>query len=181
MDGAPHATQRSFETRLLLVLAGILVAGLLGLSLIRLHEETVSFDLSSGDLRLDRYLCGFQYASEPVEAYLGWLATLEPTPRPARWIAISERHDGSLLRRPHYQRRIGQVYLDACVMAQAIHGRDLPRLRQTIRAICAADGERIWPLRQDLREEYERRRQLRRPVDRRPAAGNTAAWPPATR
>lgn len=181
MDAAPRAAQRSFETRLLLVLAGILVAGLLGLSLIRLHEEIVSFDLSSGDLRLDRYVCGFQYASEPVEGYLGWIATMEPTPQPARWIAISERHDGSLLRGPHYQRRIGQVYLDACVMAQAIHGRDLPRLRQTLRAICTADSERIWPLRQGLREEFERRRQPLRPVDRRPAAGNKPAWPPATR
>lgn len=181
MDGVPRQARRSFETRLLLVLAGILVAGLLGISLIRLHEETVAFDLSSGDLRLDRYVCGFQYASEPVETYLGWIATLEPAPRPARWIAISERHDGSLLRRPYYQRRIGQVYLDACVMAQAIHGRDLPRLRHTIRAICAADSQRIWPLRQGLREEFERRRQRMQAVDRRPAAGNKPAWPPATR
>jgi hypothetical protein len=181
MDGAPRPTRRSFETRLLFILAGIFMAGLLGISLIRLHEETVSFNLSSGDLRLDRYLCGFQYASEPVEAYLGWLATLEPTPRPARWMVLSERHDGSLLRRPHYQRRIGQVYLDACVMAQANHSRDLPRLRQTVRAICAADSERIWALRQGLREEFERRRQVLRPVDRRPTAGNTPAWPPATR
>lgn len=181
MDGAPRPTRRSFETRLLLIFAGIFVAGLLGISLIRLHEETISFDLSSGELRLDRYLCGFQYASEPVEAYLSWIATLEPTPRPPNWIAISERHDGSLLRRPRYQRRIGQVYLDACVMAQAIHGRDLPGLRQTIRAISAADSERIWPLRQSLREEFERRRQRTQAVDRRPAAVNKPAWPPATR
>jgi hypothetical protein len=181
MDGASRPARRSFETRLLLILAGILVAGLLGISMIRLHEETVSFDLSSGDLRLDRYLCGFQYASEPIEAYLGWIATLEPTPRAPRWIAIDERHDGSLLRPPRHQRRVGQVYLDACVMAQAVHGRDLLCLRQTIRAIAAADSERIWPLRQGLREEYERQRRIARPVDRRPAAGNTTAWPPATR
>lgn len=180
MDGAPRA-RRSFETRLLLALAGIFVAGLLGIALIRLHEETISFDLSSGDLRLDRYLCGFQYASEPVEAYLGWLATLEPIAPPPRWIAISERHDGSLLRRPYFQRRIGQVYLDACVMAQAVHNRDLPRLQQAVRAIRAADSERIWPLRQGLREEFERQRQRMQAVDRRPAAGNKPAWPPATR
>lgn len=160
MDGA---AQRSFEARLLLILVSIFATGLLGISLIRLREETVSFDLSSGELRLDRYLCGFQYASEPVEAYLGWIASLEPPPRPARWVAISEHHDGSLLRGPRYQRRIGQVYLDACVMAQAVHGRDLGRLREAIRAIAAADNEAIWPLRQSLRQEFERQRRIIRP------------------
>lgn len=167
MDGPAHpASRHSFETRLLLVFAGIAAAGLLALSLIRLREETVSFDLASGDMRVDRFICGFQYASEPIESYLGWIGGLEPSPRPARWIAISERHDGSLLRGPRYQRRLGQVHLDACVLAQALHARDPLRLRQTVRDIAAASDEGIWPLRQALREEFARRKPANRTMDR---------------
>jgi hypothetical protein len=179
VDGpAPPASRHSFETRLLLIFAGIVVAGLLALSLIRLREETVSFDLATGAMRIDRYIGGFQYASEPVESYLGWIAALEP--RPSQWVALSERHDGSLLRGPRYQRRIGLVHLDACVLAQALFSRDVPRLRQTIREIAAAGSERIWSLRQDLRTEFDRRRQSDRTVDRRPGPGTTTPCP-ATR
>jgi len=171
------AASHAFETRLLLGFAGIAVVGALAVSLIRLREEVVSFDLSTGAMRIDRYLGGFQYGSEAIDSHLGWIATLEPTARPAHWVVLSERHDGSLLRGPRYQRRIGLVHLDACILAQAIHGRDLPSLRQTMRDIAAADSDRIWSLRQGLREAFERRLQ---PVDRQPPADTTTACP-ATR
>lgn len=182
MDGPPRPAPppHAFETRLLLIFAGLLAAGLLALSLIRLREEVVSLDLASGGMRVDRYICGFQYASEPLESHLGWIAALEPTPLPPQWIVISEHHDGSLLREPRYQRRIGQVHLDACVLAQALHFRDPPRLRRIIRDIAAADNERIWPLRQSLREEFARQHQPGRTMDRRPGAATTSACP-ATR
>ncbi len=154
----------SFETRLLIGLGAIVCVGLVTLSLVRMHEELVLFDLNSGQMRLDRRILGFQYDSEPLGSNLEWMQMLAVRSALPHWVPVFERHDCSLLRQPLLRRRIGQVYVDACTYAQILHGHDRASLGEALRRIATADSEGIWAVRQELRATYEQRR----PQEQRP-------------
>lgn len=156
--GQPARPPDAFERRILLAFAGVALLGLLALGFVRVREETVSFDLDGGGMRIDRYLLGFQYASEPIVSHLEWIGELRGHRGPGRWVAMTERHSGALLRGGSWRRRIGQVYVDACTLARILHHGDPPRLRAAVDRISAADGEAVWVLREQLRAEFAQRR-----------------------
>lgn len=148
------------ETKITLILLAVALAGLGALALVHPRSETLSIDLDSGATRLDRFFYGFPYSRTAVPSFLEWVAERKGGTG-ENWVAMSERHTGSPLRRGVYQRRIGQVYADAYTYAPLVES-DPARLRSLLRRIAAADSAAIWELRQRLRQACDARRAAHR-------------------
>lgn len=143
----------SIETRITLILVSVALVGLTTLALLHPRTETVSFNLNTGELRLERFLYGFPYSRETITSHLEWIHDSKGDTGD-QWVDASRRHTGAPLRRGVYQRRIGQVYTEAFTIAPLVQP-DPARLRLLLRQIAGADTQRIWDLRQDLRRSLD--------------------------
>lgn len=141
------------ETKITLILISVALVGLTALALLHPRTEISSFNLNTGELRLERFFYGFPYSRESIPSHLEWIhASKGDTGE--RWVDTSRRHTGSPLRRGVYQRRIGQVYTDAFTIAPLVQP-DPARLRLLLRQIASAESQRIWDIRQDLRRSLD--------------------------
>ena len=141
------------ETKITLILSSVALVGLTALALLHPRSEITSFNLNTGELRLERFFYGFPYSRESITSHLEWIHANKGDTGDL-WVDTSQRHTGSPLRRGVYRRRMGQVYTDAFTMARLVQS-DPVRLRLLLRQIAAADSERIWEIRQNLRRSLD--------------------------
>jgi hypothetical protein len=141
------------ETTISLILGGVALILVLTLAIVHPRSEVLSINLNTGETRLERYVYGFPYSRETITSYLEWVQASKGDTG-ERWMPTSERHTGSLLRRNSYLRKVGQVYIDAFILAPLVQP-DQDRLRLLLRQIADADTHHIWDLRQDLRRSLD--------------------------